>query len=189
MHTLMRTGLVALALALTSAPCLGQDAYPKRPIRIIVPFAPGGSSDVLARVLGPKLSDVLGQQIVVENRAGASGNIGMEAAAKAAPDGYTIYLGNIGTIAINPAIFPNLSVNPVKDLIPVTLVADIPSLLVANPSVPANNVAELIAYAKANPGMLNFASTGSSLSRLEWSNSGRSPPSMSHPIQRRQARH
>jgi tripartite-type tricarboxylate transporter receptor subunit TctC len=135
---------------------------------MIVPFAPGGSSDVLARVLAPKLSDVLGQQIVVENRAGASGNIGMEAAAKAAPDGYTIYLGNIGTIAINPAIFLNLSVNPVKDLIPVTLVADIPSLLVANPSVQANTVAELIAYAKANPGVLNFASTGSgSLSRLE----------------------
>jgi tripartite-type tricarboxylate transporter receptor subunit TctC len=117
---------------------------------------------------GPKLSDVLGQPIVVENRAGASGNIGTEAAAKAAPDGYTIYLGNIGTIAINPAIFPNLAVNPMKALIPVTLVADIPSLLVANPSVPANNVAELIAYAKANPGVLNFASTGSgSLSRLE----------------------
>jgi tripartite-type tricarboxylate transporter receptor subunit TctC len=161
-------GLVALALLLSSAPCFAQDAYPKRPIRMIVPFAPGGTSDVLARILAPKLSDVLGQQIVVENRAGASGNIGTEAAAKAAPDGYTIYLGNIGTIAINPAIFGNLSVNPVKDLIPVTLVADVPNLLIVTPSVAATNVAELVAYAKANPGVLNFASTGSgSLSRLE----------------------
>jgi tripartite-type tricarboxylate transporter receptor subunit TctC len=108
------------------------------------------------------------QEIVVENRAGASGNIGMEASAKAAPDGYTNSLGNIGTIAINPAIFRNLSVNPIEDLIPVTLVTDVPNLLIANPSVPANNVAEPFAYAKANPGALNFASTGSgSLSRLE----------------------
>jgi len=160
--------LVGLALVLVSAPCLGQDVYPKRSIRMIVPFAPGGTSDVVARVLVPKLSEVLGQPIVVENRAGASGNLGTEAAARAAPDGYTIYLGNIGTIAINPAIFGNLSVNPAKDLMPVTLVADVPNLLIINPSVPANNVAELVAYAKANPGVLNFASTGSgSLSRLE----------------------
>jgi tripartite-type tricarboxylate transporter receptor subunit TctC len=168
MHALTRTCLVALALVLSSAPCLAQDAYPNRPIRVIVPFAPGGTSDVVARILAPKMADLLGQQIVVENRAGASGNIGMEAAAKAAPDGYTIFLGNIGAIAINPAIFRDLSVNPVKDLIPVTLVADVPNLLVVNPSVPANSVAELVAYAKANPGVLNFASTGSgSLSRLE----------------------
>jgi tripartite-type tricarboxylate transporter receptor subunit TctC len=147
---------------------VGQDAYPIRPIRMIVPFAPGGTSDIVARILVPKLSDSLGQQIVVENRVGASGNIGMEASAKAAPDGYTIFLGNIGTIAINPAIFRNPSVNPGKDLIPVTLVADVPNLLIANPSVPARNVVELVAYAKANPGVLNFASTGSgSLSRLE----------------------
>ena len=168
MRTLTRTFLVTLALVLASAPCLGQDAYPTRPIRMIVPFAPGGTSDIVARILAPKLSDALGQPIVVDNRAGASGNIGMEASAKAAPDGYTILLGNIGTIAINPAIFRNLSVNPVKDLIPVALIADVPNLLIANPSVRANNVAELVAYAKANPGVLNFASTGSgSLSRLE----------------------
>jgi tripartite-type tricarboxylate transporter receptor subunit TctC len=165
----MRMALVAaLAVVLTPAPSPGQDAYPKRPIRMIVPFAPGGTSDVVARILAPKLSDLLGQQIIVDNRAGASGNIGMEAAAKAAPDGYTIFLGNIGTIAINPAIFRDLSVNPVKDLVPVTLVADVPNLLIVNPSVPAKSVAELVAYAKANPGVLNFASTGSgSLSRLE----------------------
>src|SRR4029079_12227177 len=100
MHTLTRRVVLALALVLMSSPCFGQDGYPKRSIRMIVPFAPGGTSDVLARILAPKLSEVLGQQIVVENRAGASGNIGTEAAVKAAPDGYTIYLGNIGTIAI-----------------------------------------------------------------------------------------
>lgn len=162
------TALISLALVLLPALAFGQATYPSRPIRMIVPFAPGGASDVVARIMTPKLAEVLGQQIIVENRPGASGNIGMEAAARAAPDGYTIYLGNIGTIAINPAIFRNLSVNPLKDFIPITLVADVPSILIANPSVPANTVAELIAWAKAKPGELNFASTGSgALSRLE----------------------
>ena len=166
MRTLIRTAFVALVLA--SAPCQGQDAYPKRPIRMIVPFAPGGTSDVVARIVAPKLSDVLGQQVFIENRAGASGNIGMETAARAAPDGYTIFLGNIGTIAINPAILRDPSANPGKNMIPVTLAADVPNILIVNPNVPANSVAQLVAYAKANPGVLNFASTGSgSLSRLE----------------------
>jgi tripartite-type tricarboxylate transporter receptor subunit TctC len=165
-----RTGaaLIVLSLVLLPALACGQATYPSRPVRMIVPFAPGGASDVVARIIGPKLADILGQQIIVENRPGASGNIGMEAAARAAPDGHTIYLGNIGTIAINPAIFRNLSVDTLKDLIPVTLIADVPSILIANPSVPANTVAELIAWAQANPGELNFASTGSgALSRLE----------------------
>jgi tripartite-type tricarboxylate transporter receptor subunit TctC len=135
---------------------------------MIVPFAPGGASDFVARIISPGLSDALGQQIVIENRAGASGNIGMELAAKAAPDGYTIYLGNIGTIAINPAVFPDLHVNPQKDFVPVTLVAAVPSILIANPAVPASGVSELVALAKAKPGALNFASPGSStLNRLE----------------------
>ena len=168
MSKLMQAALLALVLVVCPALTFGQATYPNRPVRIIVPFAPGGSSDVLARALAPKLSDMLGQQIVVENRAGASGNIGMEAAAKAAPDGYTIYLGNIGTIAINPAIFPNLALNPAKDFIPITLVADVPSILVANPGVPATSVAELVALAKSKPGELNFGSPGSStLNRLE----------------------
>jgi len=159
---------LGLTLVLLPALALGQATYPSKPVRMIVPFAPGGASDVVARIMAPKLGDALGRQIVIENRAGASGNIGMEAAARAAPDGHTIYLGNIGTIAINPAIFRNLSVDPSKDLIPITLVADVPSILIANPSVPANTVAELIAWAKTNPGELNFASTGSgALSRLE----------------------
>ena len=157
-----------LALALYSALAFGQASYPNRPVRMIVPFAPGGASDFVARIISPKLSELLGQQIIVDNRPGASGNIGMELAAKAPADGYTIYLGNIGTIAINPAIFANLALNPTKDFIPISLVADVPSILVANPSVPANSVAEFVALAKSKPGELNFGSPGSStLNRLE----------------------
>ena len=168
MNKLTPSALMALVLALCSALAFGQTSYPNRPVRMIVPFAPGGASDFVARIISPKFSELLGQQIVVDNRPGASGNIGMEAAAKAPADGYTIYLGNIGTIAINPAIFPNLSVNPQKDFIPITEVADVPSILVANPAVPANSVAELVSLAKSKPGELNFASPGSStLNRLE----------------------
>jgi tripartite-type tricarboxylate transporter receptor subunit TctC len=168
LHTPMSTIAVALSLALVASTAHAQDAYPSRPVRMIVPFAPGGTSDVLARIVAPRLGDVLGQTIVVENRAGASGNIGMEAAARAAPDGYTIFLGNIGTIAINPAIFRSLSADPARDFVAVTLVADVPNSLVVNPRVPANSVAELVAWSRGNPGVLDFASTGSgSLSRLE----------------------
>src|SRR5262245_20208015 len=158
---------VALGLALCSTLALGQ-AYPNRPVKMIVPFAPGGASDFVARIISPKLGELLGQSIVIENRPGASGNIGMEAAAKSPADGYTIYLGNIGTIAINPAIFRNLAVNPLKDFIAITEVAEVPSILIANPSVPVNSVAELVTLAKSKPGELNFASPGSSsLNRLE----------------------
>jgi tripartite-type tricarboxylate transporter receptor subunit TctC len=168
MNKLTQVGLLALVLVLCPALAFGQASYPNRPIRMIVPFAPGGASDFVARIISPKLSELLGQQIIVDNRPGASGNIGMELAAKAPADGYTIYLGNIGTIAINPAIFPNLALNPAKDFMPVTLVADVPSVLVANPGVPANSVAELVALAKSKPGELNFGSPGSStLNRLE----------------------
>src|ERR1700686_1889627 len=160
--------LVALVLVLFSALAFAQASYPNRPVKMIVPFAPGGASDFVARIISPKLGEVLGQQIVIENKPGAPGNTGMEAAAKAPADGYTIYLGNIGTIAINPAIFQNLSINQQKDFIAITLVAAVPSILIANPSAPANTVAELVAVAKAKPGELNFASPGSStLNRLE----------------------
>jgi tripartite-type tricarboxylate transporter receptor subunit TctC len=160
--------LVTLALLLLSTLAFGQANYPNRPVKMVVPFAPGGASDFVARIISPKLGELLGQTIVIENRPGASGNIGMEAAAKAPPDGYTIYLGNIGTIAINPAVFPNLSINPQKDFTAISLVAGVPSILIANPNVPANTVAELVALAKSKPGELNFASPGSStLNRLE----------------------
>jgi tripartite-type tricarboxylate transporter receptor subunit TctC len=165
---LPRAALLALLFLLCPALASGQTTYPNRALRMIVPFAPGGASDFVARIMAPKLSELLGEQVVVDNRPGASGNIAMDAAAKARADGYTIFLGNIGTIAINPAIFPNLAVNPALDFIAVTLVADVPSILVANPSVPVNSVADLVALAKAKPGELNFASPGSStLNRLE----------------------
>jgi tripartite-type tricarboxylate transporter receptor subunit TctC len=156
-----------LLLALVPAIAFSQ-GYPNRPLRMIVPFAPGGASDFVGRILQPRLSELLGQQVVVENRGGAAGNIGVEAGARSAPDGYTFVLGNIGSIAINPAVFPNLSVTPTRDLIAVTQVVDVPSVLVAHPSFPPNNIKELVDYARANPGKLNYASPGSgSQNRLE----------------------
>src|SRR5271166_5474882 len=157
MGRLQHAALLAVMLVLWPALAGGQASYPNRPLRMIVPFAPGGASDFVARIIAPKLSELLGEQIIVDNRPGASGNIGMEAAARAPADGYTIYLGNIGTIAINPAIFLHLAVNPAQDFIAVTLVADVPSILVANPTVPIDSVADLVALAKARPGELNFA--------------------------------
>jgi tripartite-type tricarboxylate transporter receptor subunit TctC len=159
--------LFVLALALMPALALAQ-AYPSKPVRMIIPFAPGGASDFVGRIIQPKLGEFLGQQIVIENRGGAAGNIGMEAAAKADPDGYTVFLGNIGTIAINAAVFHSLTVKPARDFIAVTQVVDVPGVLVANPSFPPNTVKEFVAYAKANPGKLNYASPGSgSQNRLE----------------------
>jgi tripartite-type tricarboxylate transporter receptor subunit TctC len=165
---LTSTAAAALALVLFPALAFGQASYPNRPIRMIVPFAPGGASDFAARIVTPKLGEVLGQQIIVDNRTGASGNIGMDVAAKAPADGYTIFLGNIGTIAINPAVFRDLALDPQRDFLPVTLVAELPSILIVHPGVPANTVAEFVALAKSKPGELNFASPGgSTLNRLE----------------------
>ena len=153
-----------LALSLTAA---AQD-YPNRPVHMIIPFAPGGASDFVGRILQPGLAEALGQPIVIDNRPGASGNIGMEAAARATPDGYTIYLGNIGTVAINPGVFTKLDVHPTKDFIAVTQVVDVPGVLVAHPSFPPQTVQEFVAYARANPGKVNYASPGSgSQNRLE----------------------
>jgi tripartite-type tricarboxylate transporter receptor subunit TctC len=135
-------------------------AYPDRTIKLIVPFAAGGGTDLFARVTAAKLSELLGQQVVVENRSGAGGSVGAEAAAKAAPDGYTLLLGHTGTLAINPALQAKIPYNPVRDFIPVSLVAETPLVLVVNPAVPANTVQELIALAKAEPGKLNFGSAG-----------------------------
>jgi len=143
-------------------------AYPTKSVRMIVPFAPGGASDFVGRILQPRMTELLGQQVVVENRGGAAGNIGVEAAARSAPDGHTILLGNIGSISINPAVFPKLSVTPTRDLIAVSQVVDVPSVLVAHPSFPPNSIREVVDYAKANPGKLNYASPGSgSQNRLE----------------------
>jgi tripartite-type tricarboxylate transporter receptor subunit TctC len=135
---------------------------------MIIPFAPGGASDFVGRIMQPKMGELLGQPIVVENKPGAAGNIGAEAAARSAPDGYTIFLGNVGSIAINPGVYPKLSIAPTKDFIAVTQVVDVPSVLIVHPSVAANTVKELVNYIKANQGKLNYASPGSgSLDRLE----------------------
>jgi tripartite-type tricarboxylate transporter receptor subunit TctC len=159
----------AMFLLLGAAAC-AEDAgnYPNRPVMMIVPFAPGGASDFVARIIQPGVSQILGQQIVVDNRAGAAGIIGTDTAARATPDGYTAFLGNIGTISINPGVNANMRVKPDKDFAPVTICADTPSILITRPDFPANNVSELIAYVKANPGKVTFASPGSStLNRLE----------------------
>jgi tripartite-type tricarboxylate transporter receptor subunit TctC len=133
-------------------------AYPTKPIRFVVPFAPGGSTDTLARTLGHKLSEGLGQQVVIDNRTGANGNIGMEIVAHAPPDGHTIVLGYIANVAIGPSLYEKLPFDPVKDYEPITLIATSPNVLVAHPSVKATNMKELIALAKAQPGKLNYAS-------------------------------
>jgi len=138
---------------------LPQD-YPSRPIRMIVPFPAGGTADLLARQIGQTMGEALRQQVVIENRTGAGGNIGADLAAKAKPDGYTLLMGTVSTHAINPNLYPNMPYDPVKDFAPVAMVARMPNLLVLHPSVPAASVAELIALAKARPGTLAFASAG-----------------------------
>jgi len=150
------------------APAIALAQYPAKPVRMIIPFAPGGASDFVGRIMQPKMSELLGQPIIVENKPGAAGSIGAEVAAKSAPDGYTLFLGNVGSIAINPGVYPKLGINPVKDFIAVTQVVDVPSILIVHPSLPVKSVRGLVGYVKANQGKLNFASPGSgSLDRLE----------------------
>jgi tripartite-type tricarboxylate transporter receptor subunit TctC len=153
--------LLGVALFLLSpAFVAAQEAYPNRPITMVVTFAPGGSSDVLARAAAAAMSAGLGQQVVVDNRPGAGGHIGAAVVAHAAPDGYTILFGTNGTLGIGPAIYAKLSYNPQRDLAPVGLLHTLPQLLIVNPSVPAKNLTELIDYARRNPGVLSFASSG-----------------------------
>jgi tripartite-type tricarboxylate transporter receptor subunit TctC len=149
---------LAATLTLVAWAAAGADAYPTRPVRFIVPFAPGGSTDTLARTLATKLADALGQQVVVDNRAGGNGNIGTDLVAHAAPDGYTILLGYIANLAIGPSLYAKLPYDPIKDFAPITLLAEAPNILVVHPSVPAKSFQEFIAYAKANPAKVNFAS-------------------------------
>jgi len=135
------------------------DEYPSKPIRIIVPFPPGGGADVLMRPLSKKLTELLGQPIVLDNKPGANGNIGADYVAKAAPDGYTLLIGN-SSLSISTALYSQLSFDPVKDLAPIALLVNTPSLLVANPKFKAKNISELIEYAKQNPGKINYSSAG-----------------------------
>ncbi len=160
--------LFLAALVLTLAGSVEAQNYPTKAIRMIVPFAPGGASDLVARIISPALTKEMGQQIIVDNRGGASGNIGVEAAARATADGYTILLGNIGTMAINPSLFPKFEIKPVKDFIAISQVVDVPTALAVHPKVPVNTLKEFIDYAKANAGKMNFGSAGpGSNGRLE----------------------
>jgi tripartite-type tricarboxylate transporter receptor subunit TctC len=159
---LLATGLVPAAQAAQ------KDDYPSRPVRMIVPFAPGGASDTVGRIIQPAMAELLKQQVVVDNRGGAAGNIGVEVAVRASPDGYNFLLGNIGTMAINPNYYVKFPYRPLKDLVPVTQVVDVPGCVVVHPSVPAKSIKELIAHLKANPGKLNYgAPAPSSANNLE----------------------
>jgi tripartite-type tricarboxylate transporter receptor subunit TctC len=150
-----------LVLVLAALPLLaGAQAYPSKPVRIIVNFPAGGIADLYARIIGTKVQEAWGQPVVVENRTGAGGNIGADAVAKSAPDGYTLNMSAIGPHAVNVSLFSRMPYDPVRDFAAVALVLEAEGLLVVHPSVPANNVAELIAHARANPGKLTFASAG-----------------------------
>jgi tripartite-type tricarboxylate transporter receptor subunit TctC len=154
--------------ALIAQPALAQDGeFPSRPLRLIVPFAPGGASDIIARIIQPALGNAFGRPVVIDNRPGATGNIGMEGAARSAPDGYTMVLGNAGSTVINPGV-QTLPWSPTRDLTGVTLVAETPNIVVVNAQLPIQNIRELIAYTRARPGQLNYGSAGSaSQNRLE----------------------
>jgi tripartite-type tricarboxylate transporter receptor subunit TctC len=151
---------VLLALGMLASHAALAQAYPAKPIRLVVPFPPGGSTDIVARIVAQKLSDRLGQQVVVENRGGAGGTIGAEAVAKAAPDGYTLVVGTTSTHAVAPSVYGRIGYDPVKDFAPISLIAVTPYLLVVNPSVNVKSLQEFVGYVKARPGKLNYASAG-----------------------------
>jgi tripartite-type tricarboxylate transporter receptor subunit TctC len=157
------TALLAAALC-CAAPAAHAQAYPSKPIRLVVPFPPGGSADILGRALGQKLSEGLGQPVLVENRPGAGTAIAAEAVAKSAGDGYTLMLGTVSSHAINPALNPKLPFDPVRDFVPVSLVASIPFALLVHPSVPVKDVRELVDYARRQPGKLDYSSAGNGTS-------------------------
>ena len=148
-------------LEFSRRPPSGQpDSYPNRPVRFIIPYAAGGATDSIGRLVGQKMAQELGESIVVENRAGADGNIGATAVAKAAPDGYTILLGDVGNMTMGPAVRRNVPFDPVRDFAPISQLVSAPNIVVVNPSVPVSTFTEFIAYAKAHPGKLSYASSG-----------------------------
>ena len=153
----------AAGIGWAQSPAIGgtkPGAFPQRPVRMIVAFPAGGGADIAARVLAPKLAEIWGQQVIVENRAGASGMIGTEAAARSVPDGYTVFLGTLGNLSVNPHLFPKMTVDPLRDFAPITQVIDVHFVLIAHPGLAANNVRDLIALAKAMPGQLTHSSSG-----------------------------
>jgi len=157
--TMTRRSALAGAAALLASPAFAQ-SFPTRPITLVVPFAAGGSTDVVARIIGQKMSEIIGQQVVIENRAGAGGNIGAAAVAKAAPDGYTILMGTISTHTLNPIMGKTKPYDPVKDFAPISLLVNVPNVLVVHASLGVNNVQELVALLKKEPGKHSYASSG-----------------------------
>jgi tripartite-type tricarboxylate transporter receptor subunit TctC len=155
-----RLFLPLLAMAAMLSGPVQAESYPERPITLIVPFPPGGSTTIVARIIADKMSETLGQSIVVDNRGGAGGTIATRAVARSAPDGYTLVLGYTGTLAIGPSLYPNVGYDPRKDFVPIGRIGTAPNTLVVHPSFNVHSVAELIAYAKANPGKVNFGSAG-----------------------------
>lgn len=157
---LARRMLIASAAALALPGAWAQADYPSKPVRVIVAFTAGGTTDILTRAVSQKLSERLKQPFVVDNKPGAGGNLGTELAARATPDGYTLIVNSVGPIAVNPTLYRKLNINPLVDLVPVVQIADVPNVLVVHPSVPAKTLDEFVAHAKANPGKLNYGSTG-----------------------------
>ncbi|MBI3936523.1 MAG: tripartite tricarboxylate transporter substrate binding protein [Betaproteobacteria bacterium] len=157
---LLTACLAVCAAAWAPGSAISAQAYPARPLRLVVPFAPGGGNDIVARAIALRLTEALGQPVVVDNRGGAGGIIGTDTVAKAQPDGYTIGMGSTSALAINPALFKKLPFDPVRDFAPITLVASAPYILSVHPSVPAKSVKEFIALAKAKPETLHFSSAG-----------------------------
>jgi tripartite-type tricarboxylate transporter receptor subunit TctC len=154
-------GVIAITVALMGiAARAGAQTYPNRPITLVIPFAPGGSTSIVGRVIADKMAQLLGQGIVIDNRPGAGGTVGTKFVAKSEPDGYTLLLGYTGTLAIGPSLYKEVGYDPTKDFAPVGMIGNAPSALVVHPSFPASTVAELIAFAKANPGKVNFGSAG-----------------------------
>jgi tripartite-type tricarboxylate transporter receptor subunit TctC len=161
LQRMARATCAALAcLSVCFATAATAQTYPNKPIHLIIPFTPGGSTDILGRVIGQSLTEAWGQSVIIENKAGAGGSIGAEAAAHSPADGYTLFMGHVGTLAVNPALYPKLAYDPVKDFAPITLIAMVPNVLVVHPGVPAKSVQELIALAKSKPGQLNYSSGG-----------------------------
>ena len=161
-RSVIAAGAAACALVIgmgAIAPAAAQ-TFPSKPVRIVIGFTPGGGIDIVARLLAPKWSEFLGQQVVVENKPGANGVVGMDAVAKALPDGHTVFLGTLGNISINPSFYPNLPFNADTAFAPLTQLASVSFMLYANPALPFKTTAELIAYAKTNPGNVNFSSSG-----------------------------
>ena len=164
LFTSLGIAVVSATLGGLAPAAVAQGAYPNKPIRVVVPFPAGGTTDILARAAGQRMTEAWGQPVIVDNRPGAGGNIGSELVAKSGNDGYTLLMGTVGTHAINASLYSKMPYDHVKDFVPIVLVAGVPNVLVVHPTVPANTVQELIAYGKANPGKLNFASSGSGTS-------------------------